>query len=291
MLPVGDLFGAGHLFCHIAVKVLGQVHHAVVIRVGLVQLHQRELRVMPRVESLVAEDAPDLVDALHPADNQALQIKLERNPQAQVLVERVKMRLKRPCGRAAGVRHQHRRLHLHKALSVQISADRADHLRTFYKCLPRFLVHDQIHIPLAVARVGIGQAVELLRKNLQAFGEQRELGRVNGDLAGLGLKDRPLHSEDIADIIFFKILIGLLADTVPRHIDLDAPFQILHIAEGRLAHDALKHHTACDGHFRVLKLFKTLADLRRMMRHIIAGDHKRVLSVLLQLMQLVVAHL
>merc|ERR1711927_41071 len=43
------------------VEGLGELHHALVVRVGLVDLDGRELGVVPRRHALVAEDAPELV--------------------------------------------------------------------------------------------------------------------------------------------------------------------------------------------------------------------------------------
>ena len=69
---VHDLCGAQNLLGDVAVQVFGQIHHSVVVSVRLVQLHQRELRVVPRVQALVAEYAADLVYPLQAAYDQTL---------------------------------------------------------------------------------------------------------------------------------------------------------------------------------------------------------------------------
>ena len=74
---VGDGGGAQYLLGHVAVQVLGQLHHTVVVRVSLVQLHQGELRVVAGVKALVAEHAADLVHALQSAHDQALQVQFQ----------------------------------------------------------------------------------------------------------------------------------------------------------------------------------------------------------------------
>ena len=71
-----------------------------------------------------------------------------------------------PCRSSSGVAHEDRRLHFHKALSVQISPDRAENLRTLDKGIFYLRVHDQVHISLAIADIRVRQAVELLRKDL-----------------------------------------------------------------------------------------------------------------------------
>jgi len=72
MLPVGQHLGTGHFLCHIAVKVLSQIHHAVVIGICLIQLHECELRIVSGVQTLITEYAANLIDTLHAADNQSL---------------------------------------------------------------------------------------------------------------------------------------------------------------------------------------------------------------------------
>ena len=69
---VHNLRAAVYLPRHMAEHVLGEVHHALVVRIRLIELHQRELRVMTGIQALVPEHAADLVDALQAADNEAL---------------------------------------------------------------------------------------------------------------------------------------------------------------------------------------------------------------------------
>src|SRR5256885_2725948 len=68
---------------------LGQLHHALHVGVGLVELEHRVLRAMPLIHALVAEDAADLVDPVVAAANQPFEIELERDAQVEVHVERV----------------------------------------------------------------------------------------------------------------------------------------------------------------------------------------------------------
>ena len=84
---VGDGGGAADFLGQEAVHVLGQIHHAVVVGVGLVELHEGELRVVTGVKALIAENAADLIDALEAADDQALEVELQGNAELEVLVE------------------------------------------------------------------------------------------------------------------------------------------------------------------------------------------------------------
>ena len=67
-----DLIGAEDLLRGAGEDGLEDVHHAVEVRVGLIELAGGKLGVMLGVHTLVAEDAADLVHALHAADDQAL---------------------------------------------------------------------------------------------------------------------------------------------------------------------------------------------------------------------------
>ena len=57
-------------------NTLGNIHHAMEISVGLVELHRGEFGVVLGVHALIAEDASDLIDALHTAHDQTLQRQL-----------------------------------------------------------------------------------------------------------------------------------------------------------------------------------------------------------------------
>ena len=65
---------------------------------------------------------------------------------------------------AAGDGAEDGRLHLHKAQTVQIAAQERHELAADLEVPLALRVHDQIHIPLAVADLLVGQAVELLRQ-------------------------------------------------------------------------------------------------------------------------------
>jgi hypothetical protein len=120
-----------------------------------------------RRESLVAEIAVDLVDALDAPDDQALQVQLRRNAQVHVQVERVVVSAKRARGGAARDRLHHRRLDLEKVQGVQEVAQVADDAGARAKHLAALLAHDQIDVAPAVARLGVSEAVPLVRQRTQ----------------------------------------------------------------------------------------------------------------------------
>ena len=69
---IGNGCGAQDCLGHMAVQVLRQLHHTVIVRICLVQLHQGKLRIMAGIQPLVAEYAADLVHSLKSAHDQSL---------------------------------------------------------------------------------------------------------------------------------------------------------------------------------------------------------------------------
>ena len=90
-------------------------HRVAVVGVGLVPLEHRELGVVLVGDAFVAEVLADLVDPLEPADDQALEVELGRDPQVEPLVELVVVGLERARERAAVAGLEDRRLDLDEA--------------------------------------------------------------------------------------------------------------------------------------------------------------------------------
>ena len=163
---IRDHGSTAYFLCHIAEHVLSQIHHSVIVGVCLVQLHQCEFRIVSGVQTFVTEYTADLEDTLHAADDQSLQVQLQGDTQLHVLIQRIVMGLERSCCRTAGIGYQHGGLYFQEALSVQITTDGADDLRTLYESILNILIHDQVGITLTITDIGIGQAMELLRQDL-----------------------------------------------------------------------------------------------------------------------------
>ena len=131
------------------------------------------------------------------------------------------MGLKRTCSRTAGISYQHRGLHFHKSASIQEIADLLEDLRTFYKGVFYFRIHDEIHISLTITDIRVGQSVKFLRQNLQTLGQQYDGLCVNGDLSHLGAEYGTFDSDNITDIHLLEISISLFAYAVSGNIRLD----------------------------------------------------------------------
>ena len=98
------------------------LHQVKVVGVGLVELEHGELGVVLGADAFVAEVAVDLVDAIESADYEALQVKLWRDAQEEIHVERVVMGAEGArCG-ASGERLHHRRFDFEVIAGVEESA-------------------------------------------------------------------------------------------------------------------------------------------------------------------------
>ena len=88
-------------------------------------------------DALVAEDATDLEHPLHAADDQPLEVQLQRDAQVQVHVERVVVGDERSGMGATGLEVQHRCLDLDEAFGVQRAAEAGDDLVADAEVAPR----------------------------------------------------------------------------------------------------------------------------------------------------------
>ena len=154
------LRGLGH-------ELLGEAHHVVIVGKRLVQLQHCEFGVVSRRQPLVPEHASELEHLVVAADDQALQVQLGRDPQVQLGVERVVVRDERARGRASRNWMEHRRLDLVETPSPKGRSDRGNGLETNVEHPTRVVVGDEIHVPLPIARVGVGEPVPLLGQRAQ----------------------------------------------------------------------------------------------------------------------------
>ena len=150
-------------------------HRVRVVRVRLVPLEHRELGLVLVRDALVAEVLADLVDPLQAADDEPLEVELGGDAEVEVGLELVRMRDERVRERAAVAWLEHRRLHLHEAFLVEVTADRRDDLRSRHERLARLLAHQQVDIALAVAKLGVLEAVERVGEGAADLRQQHEL--------------------------------------------------------------------------------------------------------------------
>ena len=127
--PVSMTNGVGsehgtYTFDHQIVSKCGNV---IIGGVRLICLEHRELRRVRRVDTLVAEVAVDLEDALDAADHGALEKQLRRDPQVQIGVECIGVSDERAGRRPAVLQLQHGGLDLDEPAVVQRRANGPHH--------------------------------------------------------------------------------------------------------------------------------------------------------------------
>ena len=175
--------------CHLARDGLDELldprHGVGVVRVGLVPLEHRELGRVLVGEALVAEVLAQLVDAVEPADDEALEVELVGDAEVEVGVEFVVVRDERLGEGTAVARLQHRGLDLEKTVLVEVAPDRRDHARAQLEVRAGLLVHQQVEVALPVARLDVGDAVEGVRERPTDLRQQHELGDRQRRLAAL----------------------------------------------------------------------------------------------------------
>ena len=135
---------------------------------------------MSLAESLVPEDAPDLVDALVAAHEQPLQVQLQADAQRPRLAEGLRVRLEWSRRCASRLLLQHRRLHLEEAAFVEVSANRRHDPAPRPERIPNLLVREQVEVTLALPDLDVGQAVELLGRRPQRLRDHLPRGRAHG---------------------------------------------------------------------------------------------------------------
>ena len=156
----------------VAEQLLRQAHQLLILRVRLIELQHRELGIVLRRNPFVPEVPVDLVDALHAADRQPLEIQLRRDAHVERHVERVVMRRERTRQRAAGDRLHHRRLDFEEPALVEERPQRLQHAAPHLEHAARIRVDDQIQIPLPIPRLDVLQPMPLLRQRHEAFRQE-----------------------------------------------------------------------------------------------------------------------
>jgi hypothetical protein len=181
------------------------------------------------------------------ADDEALEVELERDAQRHVEVERVEVGRERARRRAAVDRLQHRRLDLDEAVAVQHVADGA-HDRGAVGHHPAAVgVHDEVDVALADAQLGVGQAVVLVRQRAQRLAREQPLRRQDAELPAAAADDLAGDADVVAEVdVGLPVGEPLLADAVQAHHDLQRGVGLLQRREAELAADAAEHHPSGD---------------------------------------------
>ena len=86
-----------NFLCHMTVQILCQIHHAVIICICLIQLHQGKFRIVSGIQTFITEYTSNLINSFQAADDQSLQVQFQRDTQFYIFVQCIEMCLKRSC--------------------------------------------------------------------------------------------------------------------------------------------------------------------------------------------------
>ncbi len=195
-----DLEGADDIAAEIREDGLDEIHHALKIAVGLVNLEHGELGIVFPRNTLVAEDAANLEHAVVAADEQAFQAQFKRDAKKEICPERIVVGDERTGGGSAGHAFKHRCLDFQKLPAGQGGADTGDDAAAHHQAGARLGVDDQIKVTLTVNLFGIGQAMPLFGERTQGFADKGEGIDPHGDFASLGFEQRAGDANDVAQI-------------------------------------------------------------------------------------------
>ena len=134
-----------------------------------------------------------------------------------------------------------------KFLRVEVPPDRRHDLRARVEHRARVRVHDQIEIPLAIARLDVAQAVPLLRQRQVALGEKRQARRPDRQLAGARAEQMSADADVIAEVEQREDLEVALGQGVLAEVRLDALAPVGEDEEVRLAEAADRQDPSRDG--------------------------------------------
>ncbi|VGP34123.1 hypothetical protein SB01124_03621 [Klebsiella quasipneumoniae subsp. quasipneumoniae] len=252
LVAIRHLGFAQHRLRQGAEQRLGQFDQVFVVRVRHVQFHHGELWVMAYRDPFVAEVTVDFKHAFEAADHQTFQIQFRRDAQVHIEIQRVVMRDKRTGGSAAGDHLHHRGFHFHKAAGYHELTHGREDLRADAERMARLFVSDQIQIALAIADFLILQAVEFIRQRAQGFGQQAQLGAVDGEFASLRFEQLAAGGDDVAKVPFLKLfVVDAFRQVIAGHVQLDTAADVLEGDEGGFAHHAAGHYPAGHRNFNV----------------------------------------
>ena len=220
-------------------QLLHHVGHALEVTAGFVHLQHRELRIVTRVDTLVAEVAVQLKHLREPADKQALQVKLRRNTERYRFFESIVVGLKGLGRSAARNILQHRSLHLHEASLRQERANLTDNARTGDEAGGTLRIAHQIQMALAVAHILVGQTMKFVRHRPQRLGQKREGSDAHGRLTRSSDEGIALYTHPVAALqqlpqrphLLAHRLFGEHALNTAAHISNGEELSLPHIAQ------------------------------------------------------------
>ena len=129
----------------------------------------------------------------------------------------------RLCRRATWNGLQHRRLDFEEVAFDQELADVRDDLGTDTEGVAGFLVDHQVDIALAVALLGVGQAVVLVRQRAQRLGQQAHVGHLDVQVALARTGQGAFGTDDVAQVPSLDSGQGLFGQGLAVDVDRMRP--------------------------------------------------------------------
>ena len=201
---------------------------------------------MGGVDPLVPEDSAYLVDLVHAADDEALEVELGGDAEVDLAVERVVAGDEWLGHRSGGHGHEHGRVHFQEAARVEEGADGGDDAAAGAHRLVHLAVGDEVQVALAVALLDVAQAVELLGRRTERLGQQREALHGERHLSHLRADQRAGRARKVAEVEVFQQGVAV-ADGVAADEQLQASLRVLDVCEGGLSHAAQAHDAPGNG--------------------------------------------
>ena len=171
-----------------------------VVGEGPVRLEHRELGRVARVEVLVAEAPPELVDLLEPTDQESLQGEFDRDPQLELLVEVAGPGHERGRRRAARHGQEDRSFHLQESLPVEEGPNLSGEERADAEALADLGRRHEVEVTAADALLRVLKPMVLLRGRSDGLREHREGTCRDGGLSPPRLRRMPLGAHDVSRV-------------------------------------------------------------------------------------------
>src|ERR1051326_3710698 len=141
-----------------------QPHHIFIAGKSLVALHHRKFGIVAAINTLIAEIAPNLINALKTSYDQPLEVEFHGDTQVQIAIQSIVMGYKRARGGATLQWLQDWCLYLNETVCIKVTAHCCNCAAAAHEDTPGFFaVGNQVEIALALADLLILQPMILFR--------------------------------------------------------------------------------------------------------------------------------
>src|SRR5205085_3208817 len=132
------------------------------------------------------------------------------------------------------------RLHFHVAAAVKEAANLMHDGAALDEHVLDLGIAHEVEVTLAIANLGVFEAVPLGRRRAKGLGEDGETFELDARLTGLGAKERAGDADKITEVEMGEDVPWLVTQNILLCINLDAPALIAHVNEHGLAHLAMR---------------------------------------------------